>query len=179
MSTKPTDETRRIVAAADTDAPCATGETGSHWSGDSIHHREPRSHPFDRLRNPKTCSNSAAAAPPGCHGWVHAHPARAYRLGYLVHMGKDPATIPVYYRTGGWQQLNKDGTRHPCPPPEDLPTHIDIQERRPMNAPNTTSPSAANPQPAKTRQPNHTCCSGSTPKPPASAAPTRNSWRSA
>ena len=49
-------------------------------------------------------------------------------LGYLVHTGKDPATIPVYYRTGGWQQLNKDGTRHPCPPPEDLPTHIDIKK---------------------------------------------------
>ena len=62
------------------------------------------------------------------HGWVYAHPARAYRLGYLVHTGKDPATIPVYYRTGGWQQLNKDGTRHPCPPPEDLPTHIDIKK---------------------------------------------------
>ena len=64
----------------------------------------------------------------GCHGWVHAHPARAYRLGYLVHMGKDPATIPVYYRTGGWQQLHTDGTRHPCPPPEDLPTHINIKK---------------------------------------------------
>ena len=56
------------------------------------------------------------------------HPARAYRLGYLVHMGKDPATIPVYYRTGGWQQLNADGTRHPCPPPENMPTHIDIKK---------------------------------------------------
>lgn len=52
----------------------------------------------------------------------------AYQLGYLVHMGKDPATIPVYYRTGGWQQLNADGTRHPCPPPEDLPAHIDIKK---------------------------------------------------
>lgn len=45
-----------------------------------------------------------------------------------VGAGKDPATIPVYYRTGGWQQLNKDGTRHPCPPPENLPTHIDIKK---------------------------------------------------
>lgn len=43
-------------------------------------------------------------------------------------MGKDPATIPVYYRTGGWQQLHTDGTRHPCPPPEDLPTHINIKK---------------------------------------------------
>ena len=51
-----------------------------------------------------------------------------HRLGYLVHMGKDPATIPVYYRTGGWQQLHTDGTRHPCPPPEVLPTHINIKK---------------------------------------------------
>ena len=43
-------------------------------------------------------------------------------------MGKDPATIPVYYRTGGWQQLHTDGTRHPCPPPENMPTHINIKK---------------------------------------------------
>lgn len=103
-------------------------ETGGHWSGDSIHHREPRSHPFDRLHQPENLLQLCGSGTTGCHGWVHAHPARAYRLGYLVHTGKDPATIPVYYRTGGWQQLNKDGTRHPCPPPEDLPTHIDIKK---------------------------------------------------
>lgn len=103
-------------------------ETGSHWSGDSIHHREPRSHPFDRLHQPENLLQLCGSGTTGCHGWVHAHPARAYRLGYLVHTGKDPATIPVYYRTGGWQQLHADGTRHPCPPPEDLPAHIDIKK---------------------------------------------------
>lgn len=64
----------------------------------------------------------------GCHGWVHAHPNRAYQLGYLVSMSDDPIGQPVYYRTGGWQQLHADGTRHPCPPPENLPTHIDIKK---------------------------------------------------
>lgn len=67
----------------------------------------------------------------GCHGWVHAHPKRAYQLGYLVHMGKDPDTIPVYYRTGGWQQLNADGTRTPAEPPSDQPDYIpDIKETK-------------------------------------------------
>ena len=47
---------------------------------------------------------------------------------YRCAMCDRETTIPVYYRTGGWQQLNKDGTRHPCPPPEDLPTHIDIKK---------------------------------------------------
>ena len=69
-----------------------------------------------------------AAAPQDATDGYTPTPARAYRLGYLVHTGKDPATIPVYYRTGGWQQLNADGTRHPCPPPEDLPAHIDIKK---------------------------------------------------
>lgn len=129
MSSKPTAETRRTVQRRDRYR-CAMcdRETGSHWSGDSIHHREPRSHPFDRLHQPENLLQLCGSGTTGCHGWVHAHPARAYRLGYLVHTGKDPATIPVYYRTGGWQQLNADGTRHPCPPPENMPTHIDIKK---------------------------------------------------
>lgn len=99
-------------------------ETGIHWSGDSIHHREPRSHPFDRLHQPENLLQLCGSGTTGCHGWVHAHPARAYRLGYLVHTGKDPATIPVYYRTGGWQQLNPDGTRNTADPPEGQPVYI-------------------------------------------------------
>lgn len=114
MKRKPTTETRRQVLARDGCKCAICGRSiDTEWSGYSIHHRRMRSH---------------GSGTTGCHGWVHAHPARAYRLGYLVHTGKDPATIPVYYRTGGWQQLNKDGTRHPCPPPEDLPTHIDIKK---------------------------------------------------
>ena len=102
MSSKPTAETRRTVQRRDRYR-CAMcdRETGSHWSGDSIHHREPRSHPFDRLHQPENLLQLCGSGTTGCHGWVHAHPARAYRLGYLVHTGKDPATIPVYYRTGG------------------------------------------------------------------------------
>lgn len=132
MSSKPTDETRRIVQRRDRYR-CAIcdRETGSHWSGDSIHHREPRSHPFDRLHQPENLLQLCGSGTTGCHGWVHAHPKRAYQLGYLVHTGKDPATIPVYYRTGGWQQLNADGTRTPAEPPSDQPDYIpDIKETK-------------------------------------------------
>lgn len=46
-------------------------------------------------------------------------------------MGKDPATIPVYYRTGGWQQLNADGTPHPGRTTSDQPDYIpDIKETK-------------------------------------------------
>lgn len=74
------------------------------------------------------CAICGRSGTTGCHGWVHAHPNRAYQLGYLVSMSDDPIGQPVYYRTGGWQQLHADGTRHPCPPPENLPAHIDIKK---------------------------------------------------
>ena len=131
MSTKPTDETRRTVQRRDRYR-CAMcdRETGSHWSGDSIHHRRMRSHGsgYERLHEPENLLTLCGSGTTGCHGWVHAHPNRAYQLGYLVSMSDDPIGQPVYYRTGGWQQLHADGTRHPCPPPEDLPTHIDIKK---------------------------------------------------
>lgn len=131
MKRKPTTETRRQVLARDGCKCAICGRSiDTEWSGYSIHHRRMRSHGsgYERLHEPENLLTLCGSGTTGCHGWVHAHPARAYRLGYLVHMGKDPATIPVYYRTGGWQQLHTDGTRHPCPPPEDLPTHINIKK---------------------------------------------------
>lgn len=129
MSSKPTAETRRTVQRRDRYR-CAMcdRETGSHWSGDSIHHREPRSHPSTGSTNPKTCSNSAAAAPQDATDGYTPTPHAPTGSATSSTRAKTPPTIPVYYRTGGWQQLNKDGTRHPCPPPEDLPTHIDIKK---------------------------------------------------
>ena len=129
MSTKPTDETRRTVQRRDRYR-CAIcdRETGSHWAATASTTGNREATRSTGSTNPKTCSNSAAAAPQDATDGYTPTPKRAYQLGYLVHMGKDPATIPVYYRTGGWQQLNADGTRHPCPPPEDLPAHIDIKK---------------------------------------------------
>ena len=112
----------------DTDAPSATGKpaaTGAATASTTGNREATRFPVLQRLDPSLQLCGSGTT---GCHGWVHAHPARAYRLGYLVHTGKDPATIPVYYRTGGWQQLHTDGTRHPCPPPENMPTHINIKK---------------------------------------------------
>ena len=124
MSTKPTNETRRQVLHRDGFKCAICGQPiDTGWSGYSIHHRRMRSqgHGYDNLHEPGNLLTLCGSGTTGCHGWVHAHPARAYRLGYLVHMGKDPATIPVYYRTVGWQQLNADGTRTPAEPPSDQP----------------------------------------------------------
>jgi hypothetical protein len=30
-----------------------------------------------------------------CHGWVHANPAEATALGFMVSAWEDPATVPV------------------------------------------------------------------------------------
>lgn len=127
MSTKPTNETRRQVLHRDGFKCAICGQPiDTGWSGYSIHHRRMRSqgHGYDNLHEPGNLLTLCGSGTTGCHGWVHAHPARAYRLGYLVHMGKDPATIPVYYRTVGWQQLNADGARTPAEPPSDQPGYI-------------------------------------------------------
>lgn len=131
MKQKPTTETRRQVLARDGCKCAICGRSiDTEWSGFSIHHRRMRSHGsgYERLHEAENLLTLCGSGTTGCHGWVHAHPNRAYQLGYLVSMSDDPIGQPVYYRTGGWQQLNADGTRHPCPPPEDLPAHIDIKK---------------------------------------------------
>ena len=139
MKRKPTTETRRQVLARDGCKCAICGRSiDTEWSGFSIHHRRMRSHGSGYESPPQaekppgdvgfTLLTLCGSGTTGCHGWVHAHPNRAYQLGYLVSMSDDPIGQPVYYRTGGWQQLHADGTRHPCPPPENLPTHIDIKK---------------------------------------------------
>lgn len=81
MSTKPTDETRRTVQRRDRYR-CAIcdRETGSHWSGDSIHHREPRSHPFDRLHHRKLDLTSFRLADQAIGGNPYQNHAGTHRV---------------------------------------------------------------------------------------------------
>lgn len=49
----------------------------------------------------------------GCHGWVHGHPAEAYRLGWLVHSWHDPASVPLPGMGGrGAALLDLEGKAH-------------------------------------------------------------------
>lgn len=124
---KPTLETRRRVLARDgyQCAICGHGiDTG--WSGYSIHHRRMRSHGsgYDMLHEAGNLLTLCGSGTTGCHGWVHAHPKRAYQLGYLVHMSDEPLSQPVYYQQHGWQLLGHDGTRTPAITPEGQPGYI-------------------------------------------------------
>jgi hypothetical protein len=61
--------------------------------GLDAHHRKLRSQgDMGTLDNGVSLCGSGTT---GCHGWVHAHPAAAYRLGLLVHSWDDPAQVPV------------------------------------------------------------------------------------
>ena len=44
------------------------------------------------------------------HSWVHAHPAEAYKLGFLVHSWEDPADVPIVLKPGSvLVKLTPDG----------------------------------------------------------------------
>ena len=58
------------------------------------------------------------------HGWVHAHPDMATRLGYMVPSGQDPAAWPIWRQDPhrpdlGWHWFlqSVDGQLEPCSPP--------------------------------------------------------------
>ena len=77
---QPDERTRRLVQRRDAWKCARCGrDAGTHWSGDSIHHRRPRSHPWPGLHQPANLLLLCGSGTTGCHGWVHAHPARAYR----------------------------------------------------------------------------------------------------
>lgn len=62
----------------------------------SIHHRRLRSRGGDNtLANLVTlCGNGTQ----GCHGWIHANPRMASRLGWIVSTWANPANVPIRYR---------------------------------------------------------------------------------
>ena len=89
MKRKPTTETRRQVLARDGCKCAICGRSiDTEWSGFSIHHRRMRSHGsgYERLHEAENLLTLCGSGTTGCHGWVHAHPNRAYQLGYLDRM---------------------------------------------------------------------------------------------
>lgn len=55
-----------------------------------------------------------------CHSWCHAHPAEAYRLGFLVHSWDSPEKVSIIRKSGGLVWLKQDGTRAE----EDIPAYF-------------------------------------------------------
>lgn len=98
-------KTRELVVRRDHHACVCCG--GRVRSG-QVHHRTPRGMGGTKL---------AAANLPGnlILGCAHCHLTRwesdrdwAYRLGYLVHRGTDPLTVPVYW-FHSWVLLDNTG----------------------------------------------------------------------
>lgn len=89
------------------------GEGVGGWSGGSRHHRRPRSHPWPGLHGAANLVLLCGSGTTGCHGWVHAHPAEAYRYGLLVHSWDDPSRVPVLSKRWGWVWLSDDGSAVP------------------------------------------------------------------
>jgi len=74
---------------------------GVHISvrGYSLHHRKGR-HALPGMPDPHIAANLVTlcgSGTTGCHGWVHAHPEKAYEAGWMIRrLGAErPADVPV------------------------------------------------------------------------------------
>lgn len=85
------------------------------WENGSRHHRKLRSRGgVDAAENIVLACGSGTT---GCHGWMHANPAEATRLGYIVSRWGDPADTPILHSLYGWVLLLPDGTAEGAVPP--------------------------------------------------------------
>jgi hypothetical protein len=66
--------------------------------------------------SPSAALDCCGSGTQGCHGYLHAHPAVAYRWGWSVRQHHDPAGIPVRLANSGWPMwffLREDGSTDP------------------------------------------------------------------
>ena len=77
-----------------------------HVSSGSRHHRQLRRHGDHSAANLVLLCGSGTT---GCHGWAHAHPDRARKVGLIVRGWHDPAVVPVL-TISGWRRLAVDGS---------------------------------------------------------------------
>jgi len=73
---------------------------------ESMHHRKLRRHDDHRAANLVHLCGSGTT---GCHGWVHANPAAAYGLGFMVRGAFNPRTARVMLAAHGWVRLLDSG----------------------------------------------------------------------
>lgn len=83
----------------------------------SIQHRRPGQMGGDRHRNtPANLVLLCGTATTGCHQHVESHRTEAYREGWLVRRGHDPARTPVYRFGRSWALPTEDGWLPALPP---------------------------------------------------------------
>lgn len=92
--------------------------------GYSIHHLTFRSHGVDNSVEAQILLCGSGTT--GCHGWVHAHPAKARAAGWIrsgnasTDPGEQPVMVALSSGRFGWFVLLPDGTRRGVPDPEEV-----------------------------------------------------------
>jgi hypothetical protein len=87
---------------------CADPLHGLRGVDYSLHHRKLRSAGVDHRASNliSLCGNGTA----GCHGAVHAEPAKARRGGWMLRGTDDPSAVPVLHVLHGRVLLGVDGS---------------------------------------------------------------------
>lgn len=104
---------RRLIAKRDGNRDRGTGQGGRRFN---LHHRRLRSQ--GGLHVAEDLVSLGGSGTTGMHGWVHAHPAAAIKLGLIVQSHHDPLDVPAFLSVPlaararfGWFHLNEDGTQ--------------------------------------------------------------------
>lgn len=103
--TGPSDKLRAQVEGRD--KVCVRCGTAVPRDEDSIHHRIPRGRGGEN--SAENLLLFCGSGTTGCHGWTEKNRTAAYRLGYLVHTGIDPADVPVAVAGWGWRYPTSGG----------------------------------------------------------------------
>ena len=75
----------------------------------SLHHRRMRSHPYDAMHKAANLIWVCGSGTTFCHGMIHANPALAYKMGWLVHSYETAVNVPIY-TWHGWMMLGNNGS---------------------------------------------------------------------
>ena len=73
------------------------------------HHRRPRGAGGSKAADTNTAANALALCTE-CHTWIESNRVKALEVGWLVHQGHNPATVPVLRFGSDWVLLADDGT---------------------------------------------------------------------
>lgn len=77
---------------------------GHDDAGIERHHRK-------RRRDGGESFPNLTALCPQCHSWCHAHPSLARKYGWIVSVNRNPAVVPMLWRSKEWVLLTDDGGR--------------------------------------------------------------------